>query len=54
MKRYYTVVGPRGIAHRMFSATKVEGNLTVCGRPVYKGWRWTTADKRPHCKRCYV
>lgn len=57
IKRYYAVKSPKGRAvHRMFSATKTEGNLTSCGRFVGIGWHWATRVrffKASRCKQCY-
>lgn len=58
MKRYYAVCSKRrgSFVHRMFSATKTEGNLTDCGRPIAAGWVWSTRVElgKPRCKQCYA
>lgn len=52
-KRFYTVTSPRGSTAHM-AATRIEGGLTYCGRPVTTDWTWTTAAKseRPRCSQC--
>ena len=54
VKRFYFVKPPtRGKAHIMYASTKVEGNLTLCGRRVIAGWKWSTRPKfRDRCTQC--
>lgn len=54
VRRFFYVAGPKSTVLHRFYGSKVEGNPTLCGRTMRKGWEWALKWKSdlPRCKRC--
>lgn len=54
VQRFWYVGAARGLVHR--SMSRIEGDLTLCGKPVRLGWKWwlgsTVPRERKLCEKC--